>query len=249
MKRIQGFLIATVLAGTFSAQGGFENGNGGDLLVCEELRPGEPGYNPAGRPRTQLLDYSEGKERWGFVYDLGGSGIGELPLEKLVNTFENRKPILDDFIARIAKFSPRRASIYKSVLGSFFENARFTDEELIDIPDSFHVSMPRKCQLIQFGILTWRIFEEESKYVISRYWWEQFPTGIGPVSSPGGNAQDAAGLMIHETILEEAISMEQNDSVATRYFHSYIASSKFHSLTQEKFDVLVRRAGLDSTLK
>lgn len=232
---------------SLSAHAGFENGNGGDVIVCNT-------------DKTELLDQYEARELRGLHVNLPES--------------KNREEVLETFLTRLQKFSPNRAHLYREWIASFFKETKFIDGKLEDVSDSQHVALPKGCSLEQIAIQQDPVFPEDARYIINKSLWTMLATGYCESSiscqewtsnhhtlAPDGKGHlygyghsyptgfGQAALMIHEIVLREAVKQGHKDSIKTRYFSAYIFSDNFKLINQADFDQLVRMTGLDPNLK
>src|SRR5690606_888709 len=130
-------------------------GNGGDAVVCRETG-GEI-------IRAEALDRYEARTLF---------GIGLRAESKTKNA------AVLEFLGRLAKHSPLRAAEYLEWAERFEKDAEFLyGQELIDIPDSEHVSFPRGCGVEQLVIQKIPKFAEEKRYTVNGDLW----AAIGPI--------------------------------------------------------------------
>ena len=146
----------------------------------------------------------------------------ELPGETLDEKVEGA-------LARLTRLDAPKAARYR-------EKAKdFTDDKLVrwvsgiefyDIPDSGYVPLPGHCRIEQVAIQRKPLFPGDPRYVISKDWWENFST------------DQKAGLILHEIVYEEMLSLGHVDSVRARKFTVYLASNRFSQMPQEEYATL-----------
>lgn len=233
------FLAASILGfafGSTMAVAGHENGNGGDVVVCANHQA----------TMVELLDYFEARVIRGIEFDVARPSWQKTVTMSLAGI---RSHYVEQFVARVAKFDAAWAKDLERELRSFVEDAAFVDFVLMDVPDSFHLGVPEGCRIEQAAVQRSVLFPEDKPFIVARQWWGAEPYYVcpaagGPCAAPWSNlttddaqaerakiAQRQAGLMIHEVILRRALELGQTNSIRTRYFHSYVMSSKYHALT------------------
>lgn len=190
------------------------------LLPCTQLFAGNE-YGNGGDviycsqqdapPKVEILDLYEARARWGLTLDLGQDNL--TPVEK-VNYALERLDRIDHF----------RAEYYKKIAGEFFENALFiSGVTLIDIPDSQFTYIPSNCEIRQIAIQKEPQFPGEKLYTISKDLWDILDNN------------QKAGLILHEIVYGEAISLSHSNSINSRYFMGHIASTKTGNITTQDY--------------
>lgn len=231
---IRSLVSALALFAAAPAFAGHENGNGGDLVICDKI---------------ELLDYYEGRTR-GLMFDVARPPmpeVGHMPFEAL------RWHYVAQFLARVEKFDAPWAETLSGQLRGFFDEALIVDLVLTDVADSLHLGLPQGCRIEQAAVQRAPLFPEDKRYVIAKKWWPRSPLfncdyergtcDIPWNATTQDEAQDiraksalqAAGLMIHEVIFRRALAVGQTNSIRTRYFHAYVMSQKYHALTPESW--------------
>lgn len=218
------FLILTLLvAGVIAAPApeplrslvddvGDDKGNGGDVVVC---------YDEQKKIKSvQLLDHYEGYKKFGFVIDLGD---GQGPLNKV-------KFVLD----HLSKFDEGRAKRYWQQAQNFESESLFwPGVELVDIPDSQHIAIPKNCKIEQVAIQQEPTLPEQKRFTISKDLWDLM------------DDTNRAGLILHEIIFQEAIELHQTNSIRSRYFNAMISQKNFHLQNFEYYSLRRKAAGLE----
>ncbi|MGE3260162.1 MAG: hypothetical protein AB7K68_00125 [Bacteriovoracia bacterium] len=189
--------------------GGDGVGNGGDALVCAD-------------GSVEMLDLYEARVLRGLEFDQSLTGA---------TAEETAKNIL----ARMAKFDPVSAKNYGKKVDAFRENAGFVpDANLVDVPDSNHIVIPRNCELRQVAIQRKPQFPEERFYLIDATIWNRM------------SVRDQASLMLHEIIYTDTLERGQVNSIRARYFNSYLSAAALLQLKEPEYAALRGRAGLQN---
>lgn len=166
------------------AHGGNEVGNGGDVIVCEDNN-------------VMLLDYHEAKE-YGFDINLTKDSVGY-------------RSILLDIISKFKKVDPKLADQYLKRINEIDIEINFKESvDLVDIPDSHHVSLPKNCELKQIAI---RLKEKRNgkQFVIDKDLWGKL------------DVRHQAGLILHEIIYEHFLFLGEKNSKKARYMNALIS--------------------------
>ncbi|WP_412463151.1 hypothetical protein [Halobacteriovorax sp. RT-2-6] len=183
-------------------------GNGGDVLVCNDGK------------YVELLDIYEGRYNFSiYSRPVDGSwkidlGSDELSVEEKV--FYALNKIKDSDI--------KRFQIYSKWATEFFDNIIYVNDEadpftveLPDISDSGNVILPKNCELKQIAIQRDdRLGNGISYYIDSRYW-------------KALDNNHKAALVLHEVIYRDFRTQpEEKDtnSMAARYYNSLLVSDR-----------------------
>lgn len=164
-------------------------GNGGDGVYCEK----------EGRVSVELLDFFEGRLRgWPPVL------IGETVEEKI-----------ELFIQKVEKFDLYLGIVLREGFDHYLQNRRFTDNELVDIPDSEHVQLPKGCQIRQAAIfrMPHELIPGEPVYLVNQDLWDLM------------DKNSKAGLVLHEILYRYARITHHQDSVVARLVLTALASN------------------------
>lgn len=187
-------------------------GNGGDVVVCPD-RPAE------------MLDVYEARELRGIGLSMGSPELD--PYAKAAAA-----------LALLAPHDPQRAETYLEWLREFDGEAKFKEGiELVDVPDSLHVFLPRGCALEQIAIQRDPPFEPNVRYIISKDLWDLL------------NADHQAALLLHEIVYRDAIAHHQTDSINARYFVAYLISGRLAGMSEQGYRDLIERAALEDFLE
>ncbi|MCB0419907.1 MAG: hypothetical protein KDD61_02875 [Bdellovibrionales bacterium] len=172
-------------------------GNGGDLVVCPQS--------------VELLDHYEAKVIRGLTIQLGGSELSVMDKVHIA-------------LQRLYRLSPGRAEIYQQWANSFFKESQILHNiELIDIPDSQHIVLPKGCVVRQLANQATQLLPGQKRYTIDGDLYRLM------------NKDQKAGLVIHELVYREALQLGHIDSVAARWLGSLMASDQMDSLSVKEF--------------
>lgn len=182
-----------------------EVGNGGDAVVCRD--------STGAIQKAELLDYYEARTLRALV-------------PKFLDTADYAGS-LKLLLERLARQEPQRAAAYaKQAEGFTAEASILPGVELVDIPDSRHVVVPRGCAVEQAVIQNSPRFPRDKRYVVSKEIWDAL------------DGANRAGLVLHELIYREAIDgAKADDSITVRYLTSLIAADAFDIPFAEKREV------------
>ncbi len=197
MKKI--FLTANLLFSmNVFALGGDRVGNGGDVFVCE-------GQNP----QVMMVD----------LFEAQMSGRKMLLGDPQLSYKENLKNILESWRAR----SPYRVAQYLEWLESFESEARFIDNNLVNVSDEGIIILPDHCTIEQAAIQMKDEFMDGNhpRYTINQRLWKMMD----------GNSR--AALVLHELIFREALSFDNAVSLRVRQLNALFFSE---STNQEYFE-------------
>jgi len=204
------FSITTIGSLSSGANEGYV-GNGGDIVFCS-----------SGMPFTnELLDYHERK-----VF-----------FPETVFDFEDDEQTIDEkvqrFIDKIKTFDPGRAKAYEVYFTQFYDEIIFTSDDLEDIPDSKHVSLPVGCDVKQAVIQFQEGFGVPGKrYLIDSKIWNSIEDNV------------KVGLVLHELIYRGAVKSGHRDSIATRALTSFVSSTAFNQISKKDYLLFLRKNNL-----
>jgi hypothetical protein len=179
------------------AGGGSIAGNGGDVIYC-------PTPSADQKP-IELLDMFESRVLKGNVISLGDTDWSD----------EQR---IHFVIQRLKRVDRQRASVYEAHALNFLEESEFTSKELPDIPDSFHIALPKGCKIRQIVIQAKDPAPGQKRFLINQILWNQL------------DSQGRVALIFHEIIYREALSLGQENSIKTRAFNAALMSKSFDTL-------------------
>lgn len=198
-------VLSVALALSLPAFGADERGNGGDAVVCNHS------YSELNDGTAMLLDYYEGKIKWGTPQNLNSA----TSVDDKVNLM----------IDRIARLDPQRGKIYRNFFATFYDEAHFEDRlKLPDLPDDGVVRVPGyDCSVDQVA------YQQnpdnlpgEKRYYIKREIWDLLDN------------DSKAGLILHELMYREASNLSENphkNSRKIRYYNANVASRDFDKMT------------------
>lgn len=168
-------------------------GNGGDAIYCQK---------EDGTVTAELLDFYEGRTR-GLTMNMDGATTVEEKINLIINRVEQHDLFL--------------GLVIREGLEHFYANREFTEDDLIDIPDSLHIRKPKNCEVKQAAIfkMPHELLPGESAYLINQPLWDLMDN------------DSKAGLILHEVLYRYARNVHHSDSVATRVALSVIATKKF----------------------
>ena len=167
---------------------------------------------------AEFFDYYEARTKRGLTIDLGADN---LPYDQKVELV----------LSRIERLNPHRAELYRGFLKTFIVETRFlAGVELVDIPDTGNAFVPIGCKLEQLAVQQEVKFPGDSRYTINLDLWNQL------------DANNKAGLVLHEMILREAISDEnmQTSSINARYLNSIFSTKGFEQMNLKTYIDLLR---------
>lgn len=144
-------LALTTLLFSLLAYAGDEIGNGGDLVVCQDVN--------ANIKSATILDYYEARHRE-ISLDLGSDEL--MPMQK-VELALNRLFEKNNFFANQLRQKAQ----------TFFQNANIMPNiDLTDIPDGQELFLEHGCSIAQIAINRKVIFPQDKKFIISKDLWD-----------------------------------------------------------------------------
>lgn len=205
-KLINQLALATMIAlPAFAESTG--GGNGGDVLICK---------NPA---KNMILDYFEGIDK-GLYKSFGSPAFSV-------------KENFDLWVANLAKVDYARSKFFREIGTDILQQIKdlesgkiqvakfvnFTDSELIDIPDSQELIIPKNCQKQQLVIQT-NATRGEKWLKIQKDLWTQLD-----------NVQKAI-IITHELVYYDFIlANNAKDSRDARYFNQLVMADAFSGMS------------------
>jgi hypothetical protein len=178
MKKIIG---AFALLLSVSALAGGSVGNDGDGVVCRA----QDGTIQS----VELLDYYEGRVQRGFDLSLG-------------HPAEDFQIKINRILQNLSKLANIRSKKYAELSNDFFNQAvLIPNVDLVDIPDSQNIIVPKNCKVEQLAIQREPQLPGDKRYTISKDLWDQMD----------GNQK--AGLILHEVIYRDALEWKHENSV------------------------------------
>lgn len=211
MKQILlGFLVVAIAP---LAHAGRIVGNGGDVVVCR---------NADNSIRSiELLDFYEARVERDQIIQLDPN-----------KSVEENVAI---YMQRLGSYDLYQKNRFQALYQEFNNDARFMPGvELVDIPDSNHISFPVGCKVEQIAIQKNPQYPGERRYSVNKDLWDKLTTA------------DRAGLIMHEIIYRDTVLLADKleddvDSIPTRFLNSTIAANGLTALrSSEYFRVLSR---------
>ena len=190
-------------------------GNGGDVVVCRDA-------NREIRS-VELLDYVEARLRGWEVTEAVASDA-EIVTARMM-------------IQRLAVGLPEESAELDAIAAAFFDNARLLPNiDLVDIPDSDHLVLPRGCALEQIAIRRRPGFPSERLYTVNLDLWER----LAP--------SHRVGLILHETLygyfLDKPVtSSSASASVRARYLTGLLSRRDFDRIAPIDLALELRSVG------
>jgi len=176
--------------------------------------------DPLGKiARVELLDYYEAKVMRGM---------------KLLSSEANFNEILSQILENLGKINPGQAKKYQEKASTFFENAKFySGVQFVNIDDSLHIFLPKGCAVEQVAVQKKPQFPEDRLFNINKDLWDLM------------SEMDRAGLILHEIIYSELLTLGQKESTRTRYFNASMARGDFSNISPKAYHELAKLVGLD----
>lgn len=140
---------------------------------------------------------------------------------------------MDIILKRLEKLSPERARLYRSYYASFLSEVQWIQEGgLNTIPDSDHIiSPPPGCLVRQTVNQSQPLLPYDKRYFVDQEVWDHL------------DDNQKTGLILHEIIYREALSIGHVNSVSTRYLNSFISSSQMDQISVREFNKLLKDLG------
>jgi hypothetical protein len=201
---IANFLIVLLMNITFA---GNEVGNGGDAIICPKKAP-------------VLLDFYENRN-------------AKLPYKIRKSEKTDEYEYLRDIWDKLSKTSPRFYKKYSADLMRFKNRVKLVSgESFRDVKDSFHISVPKGCRIVQLAIQRKDAQSKETVFYINKDIYEKM------------DAKQRAGLISHEIIYEHFRYFGQNHSVNVREFNRFLFSEKLVASGKEGFVKFIQEMGI-----
>lgn len=149
---------------------------------------------------------------------------------KYGNSIEQK---INFILQRLEKLSPERARLYRSYYASFFNEVQWIEEGALNpIPDSDHIiSPPPGCLVRQTVNQSQPVLPADKRYFIDKDVWDRL------------DDNQKTGLLLHEIIYREALSIGHVNSVSTRYLNGFISSSEMAEISVPAFNKLLTDLG------
>lgn len=186
---------------------GNEVGNGGDAIVCPKKAP-------------VLLDFFENRN-------------SKVPYKIRKSEKINEYEYLLDIWSKLSKVSPRFYKKYSSDLMRFKSRVKLiSGESFRNVKDSFHISLPKECRILQLAIQRKDTKSKETVFYINKDIYEKM------------DVKQKAGLISHEIIYEHFRYFGQNHSVNVREFNRFLFSEKLVASGKEGFAKFIQEMGI-----
>ena len=132
---------------------------------------------------------------------------------------------------RLEKISPLRAQMYKEYFKNFFNEVQWISEgELSPISDSDNIiKPPLNCEIKQTVNQNTPVTANDKRYFIDKKVWNAL------------DLNQQAGLVLHEIIYREAISIGHTNSVSARYLNGFICSNRMNTISVMDFTALLKQ--------
>lgn len=188
-------------------------GNGGDVVVC---------YDATHKiVSAELLDYYEARELSvpAVILEMGDA---QLSWQKKVEVVLRRLSKLDP--TRQLKYLKRAQQFVMDETSGMAPDAIFKRNiTLKDTDDSYHIAVPDGCQVEQVAIQIHNDLPGRPTFTIDRELWDLL------------DEANKAGLVLHEIIYEELLSLGAKNSYNARYANSSLAGEQFKKTTQSEY--------------
>ncbi|WP_413581865.1 hypothetical protein [Bdellovibrio sp. HCB288] len=137
-------------------------------------------------------------------------------------------------VSRLKSIDPKVEGLLQAFIDSFWKEATLTYNDILTVNDTGLGLIARNCALKQLAIQHEPLFEEDSRYFISRLMWEN----MWP--------EDRAALIVHEVLYRLALQLnpDTNSSEKIRYFNALLLSDKISKLSAEKYEDVKRKVFL-----
>ncbi len=143
--------------------------------------------------------------------------------------------LAQNVLARLRVLDAKRADAYSAKVRRFLMDTRFIQENVPDVNDYGFAPLGDGCVLKQVAVQNLVPIPEGKKYTINKPLWDRLST------------VDKAGLILHELVYEEALSLGQKDSRNSRYFNALISSRQVSSLTGKQYAERLKAVGLPAS--
>ncbi len=178
-------------------------GNGGDVVACKAN----------GEIKYKFYDYYEAEKLRKIKIDLGPANISVQKKIQLALT-------------RLNNLDRRLAATLSGFSMTFMSESFFSDEDLVDIPDTGNLGIPSGCEIKQLAIQREPKIPGDKRFTIDEKIWSKLSN------------DDQAGLILHEIILRHARTSKNYfhaDTERVRYFNSVVSSSSIEALSIQDY--------------
>lgn len=136
-------------------------------------------------------------------------------------------------VARLQTVDPARADIYKQKLETFVDNTRFFKGRIIPANDTNRPYAPEGCVAEQIIAQRKPELPHDKLFNINVSFFKLL-------------AEDQVGLILHEIIYAEALSLGKTNSRGSRYLNAWLASHE--TITEKEYRDVLSQAGLPLTV-
>jgi hypothetical protein len=161
----------------------------------------------------RLLDFFERDPTGGFKPSLGSTGS---ITDKALFAIE-----------RIKTLDPTRYTRYHDMANTFLAKARMVKGPLYDYNDTGPLSLPANCSLVPVSIQRPPIDPSDKPFTVDTAIWGTLPTD-----------DERAGVILHEVVYNETLSLGQETSESARKFTGLLASDEFDTIDQADYTAL-----------
>jgi hypothetical protein len=179
-------------------------GNGGVGVVC----------TPPNAPSTvEVLDLYEGRRDWLMTFDLDPT---------VADPYAKVGHVLD----RLAAVDPTRAALYKGWLATFKDDSLiYNDDQHFNLINDYGTpNLQSYCRTVQIAVQRTPENPNDRRYEIDGSYWDGH-------SGQGLDADNQAGLILHEIVYRDALRRGHTDSIAAHYLTALFASTLMSTMT------------------
>jgi len=174
---------------------------------------------------VEIADYYEGEST------LGGTSLDTGPSS--ASYLDTVQFILD----RYAKVDPVAAKRYLERAKTFEHETKFSRTPLTPIDDAHEpIQAKTGCEMAQFALQNYPIKPLQSRYIVDQAIWD------------GADSVAKAGLVLHEVIYTDALSLGQTTSDNARYFNYIISSTAIASMSSDDYIKILTASGFSVDL-
>lgn len=187
----------------FDAGAGTFVGNGGDVVVCRDTKTEKI-------KSVELLDIYEGRVHFW--------------LTAKKSEYESVQNILSELYER-STYRNTAVPLNGNPLNEFIDNANFIKgTELIDIPDSLHLSFPKNCKVEQVVIQVNPTKKFEKRFTVNKDLWDRLDN------------LNRAALIFHELLYKNKIEKISDPSLINSRDVRYMVALAISDKVKEAFD-------------
>lgn len=212
---VEGSLDFSLFSGDFI-------GNGGDVVVCQEINDNELSTT------YELLDFYEMRELDGYEIKIDPNATYDEALEVLISRLGLYDQFTQDEIRKLSE--------------DFMSEARFPEDVvLVDIPDSQHIALKKGCHLEQVAIQIQPEFPGEKRYTVSKDLWDR----MSPIDQAGLVMHE---VIFNKVIENKTNRNESINSRSTRFLTGVLATDRLGVYSyREYIEFLNKEMGIECT--